>query len=105
MAWIYLIIAGLLEVGWALGLKIAQNSAMREAGWGLAVLCIFGSGFFLWLAQKHIPMGTAYAVWTGMGVLGTFWIGVLFFEDQLNFMRIISILLILLGIIGLKLAD
>ncbi len=105
MAWIYLIIAGLLEVGWALGLKIAQNPTWQNAGWSAAVVCIIGSGFFLWLAQKHIPMGTAYAVWTGMGVLGTFWIGVLFFEDQLNFMRIISILLILLGIIGLKLAD
>jgi len=102
MAWIYLIIAGLLEMGWALGLKIAQNPALREAGWGLAVLCIFGSGFFLWLAQKHIPMGTAYAVWTGIGVLGTFWIGVFFFGDQLNIGRVFSVMLILAGVIGLK---
>jgi len=105
MAWIYLIIAGLLEVGWALGLKIAQNPALREAGWGLAALCIIGSGFFLWLAQKHISMGTAYAVWTGIGVLGTFWIGVFFFEDQLNTGRVFSVMLIVAGVIGLKFAD
>ena len=102
MAWIYLIIAGLLEVGWALGLKIAQNPALREAGWGLAVLCIFGSGFFLCLAQKHLSMGVAYAVWTGIGVIGTFGIGVIFFGDQFNIGKSISILLILIGIIGLK---
>lgn len=105
MAWIYLIIAGLLEIGWALGLKIAQNAALRDAGWILAVLCIIGSGFFLWLAQKNISMGTAYAVWTGIGVLGTFWVGVFFFEDQLNIGRVFSVMLIIAGVIGLKLAD
>lgn len=105
MAWIYLIIAGLLEIGWAIGLKIAQNDAWKIFGWGIAVACIIGSGIFLWLAQRNISMGTAYAVWTGIGVVGTFGVGVIFFGDQLNIGRFISILLILLGIIGLKLAD
>lgn len=105
MAWIYLIIAGLLEIGWAIGLKIAQNEAWNTSGWIIAVLCIIGSGVFLWLAQQHISMGTAYAVWTGIGVIGTFGVGVIFFGDQINLVRTLSILLILLGIIGLKLAD
>jgi quaternary ammonium compound-resistance protein SugE len=62
------------------------------------------SGLFLWLAQKSIPMGTAYAVWTGIGASGAFILGIWLFDDPASFLRIASVTLIVLGIIGLKLA-
>ena len=72
MAWIYLICAGLLEIGWPLGLKLAQQPGRALVGTLLAVAFMAGSGFCLFLAQKTIPMGTAYAVWTGIGAAGAF---------------------------------
>jgi quaternary ammonium compound-resistance protein SugE len=86
------------------GLKIAQSSDRRIAGVALAVICMAGSGVFLWLAQKTIPMGTAYAVWTGIGAAGTFILGVLLFNDSANVFRVLSALLIIMGVIGLKLS-
>jgi quaternary ammonium compound-resistance protein SugE len=103
MAWIYLIVAGILEIGWPLGLKITQFPDKRLAGFVMAVLCIAGSGFCLWLAQKTIPMGTAYAVWTGIGTVGTFVVGIYLFGDSTHPLRILSAALIVGGIIGLKL--
>jgi quaternary ammonium compound-resistance protein SugE len=105
MPWIYLIIAGLLEVGWPLGFKLSQTTAHRWSFIGLAVLCMGLSGFFLWLAQREIPIGTAYAIWTGIGAAGTFLIGVLVFNDALGMMRILSFLLILAGVIGLRISS
>jgi len=78
MSWLYLVLAGLLEIGWPVGLKLAQAPATRWQGIALAVVFMALSGFLLWLAQRHIPMGTAYAVWTGIGAAGTFLVGVLF---------------------------
>jgi quaternary ammonium compound-resistance protein SugE len=63
------------------------------------------SGFFLWIAQREIPIGTAYAIWTGMGAAGTFIIGILFFKDSSDWLRLLSFALIILGIIGLKLSN
>lgn len=63
------------------------------------------SGLFLWLAQRTIPMGTAYAVWTGIGAAGTFLIGIYFFDDSASVLRILSVFLIISGVIGLKLAS
>jgi quaternary ammonium compound-resistance protein SugE len=63
------------------------------------------SGFFLWMAQKEIPIGTAYAVWTGIGAAGTFLIGVAFFGDSSSMMRFLSFALVVAGIIGLKLNE
>ena len=63
------------------------------------------SGYFLWIAQKSIPIGTAYAVWTGIGAAGTFLIGIIFFKDSADWLRMISFALIVLGIIGLKLSQ
>ena len=60
------------------------------------------SGYLLWLAQRNIPIGTAYAVWTGIGAVGTFSIGVIFFSDPISMIRMLSVLLIILGIVGLK---
>jgi quaternary ammonium compound-resistance protein SugE len=104
MAWIYLVVAGLLEIGWPVGLKIAQNSEMRIRGVIMAVLLMSASGAFLWLAQRGIPMGTAYAVWTGIGAVGTLILGILVYGEPSTLMRLGSASLIVLGIIGLKLA-
>lgn len=104
MDWLYLVIAGLCEIGWPLGLKISQAPANRLPGIALAVAAMAASGLFLWLAQKTIPMGTAYAVWTGIGAAGTFVIGVIVFRDSADLMRILSVVLIIAGVVGLKLA-
>lgn len=102
MAWLYLIAAGLMEVGWPVGLKIASNPDSRIAGIIIAVSFMTGSGALLWLAQKSIPMGTAYGVWTGIGAVGAFVIGVLFYQDPLTFWRAVGILLIISGVAVLK---
>jgi quaternary ammonium compound-resistance protein SugE len=104
MAWIYLVIAGLLEIGWPLGLKIAQNPDSRVRGIITAVIFMAGSGALLLLAQRDIPMGTAYAVWTGIGAVGTLIVGILFYAEPSGVMRLASASLIVMGIVGLKLA-
>lgn len=104
MSWVYLITAGLLEIGWPVGLKLAQVPATRTVGLLVAVVFMGMSGFLLWLAQRHIPIGTAYAVWTGIGAAGTFLVGVLFFGDPQSFLRYLGVLLIIGGVIALKLA-
>lgn len=104
LAWIHLLIAGLLEIGWPLGFKLSQTTPHRVVFILLAVLCMALSGLFLWLAQRTIPIGTAYAVWTGMGAAGTFLIGILVFNDSMAMMRILSFLLIVAGVIGLRIS-
>ncbi|HSV96263.1 MAG TPA: multidrug efflux SMR transporter [Spirochaetota bacterium] len=104
MDWLFLVIAGVFEIGWPLGLKISQAPANRVPGIVLAVVAMTASGVFLWLAQKTIPMGTAYAVWTGIGAAGTFIVGVIVFKDSADILRILSVLLIIAGVVGLKLA-
>lgn len=105
MGWIYLIFAGLFEMGWPLGLKLAQNSSLKPLWFALAAVAMAVSGYFLFLAQKSIPIGTAYAVWTGIGATGTFLIGILFFHDSANVWRMLSVFLIITGIVGLKLTS
>ncbi len=104
MAWIYLIFAGFLEIGWPIGLKIAHGET-RIMGVTIAIICMAASGFFLWLAQKTIPIGTAYAIWTSIGAAGTFMVGVIFFGDATSLMRYIGVLMIIAGVITLKLAS
>jgi quaternary ammonium compound-resistance protein SugE len=107
MEWVILILAGMCEIGWPLGLKISQISTLtlyKVLGIAFAVLSMALSGLFLWIAQKSIPMGTAYAVWTGIGAAGTFVAGIVLFKDQANLIRILSVLLIIAGIVGLKMA-
>ncbi len=103
MAWLYLLTAGLFEIGWPIGLKIAQNAEQRWLGIALSVASLALSGYLLWLAQRVIPMGTAYAVWTGIGAAGTFFVGVLFFGDASNLGRYLGVALIVSGVITLKL--
>jgi quaternary ammonium compound-resistance protein SugE len=104
MSWIYLVVAGIFEIGWPLGLKLSETMQSKWPGIGLSVLSMCLSGYFLWLAQKQIPIGTAYAVWTGIGAVGTLVVGILFFGDPAGTWRMLSALLIVAGIIGLKLA-
>lgn len=106
MAWVYLILAGFAEIGWPLGLKISQTTVGRMTfGIIIAVISMTASGGLLWLAQKDIPLGTAYAVWTGIGAAGTFAVGVIFFGDSASAGRITAVTLIIAGIIGLKLSS
>jgi len=105
MAWTYLIVAGLLEIGWPIGLKLGWTENGPRPLWlGFAVLCIILSGSFLLQAQRVIPMGTAYAVWTGIGAVGTFVVGVIAFGDAVSMLRIASAGLIIAGVVGLKFA-
>jgi quaternary ammonium compound-resistance protein SugE len=104
MEWIYLIVAGLFEIGWPVGFKLSQTTGFRVLFIILAAISMALSGFFLWLAQREIPIGTAYAVWTGIGASGTFLIGVLFFGDPTTLLRVLSFALILIGVAGLKMS-
>lgn len=103
MAWLYLIMAGLLEIGWPIGLKLGwTEEGVRLAWLGLSVFCILFSGILLLYAQREIPIGTAYAVWTGIGAVGTFAVGIVAFGDASTPLRIFSAGLIIAGVIGLK---
>ena len=102
MAWFYLLIAGVCEIGWPLGYKLTANPEWRVFGWGLAVVSVLFSAWFLWLAQREIPIGTAYAIWTGIGAAGTFLVGVWFFQEPASLMRYFGVLLIVTGAILLK---
>ncbi|MDG4595133.1 MAG: multidrug efflux SMR transporter [Candidatus Contendobacter sp.] len=104
MAWFYLLVAGLCEIAWPVGLKLSQTPGRLALGVFIAVVGIATSGVFLGLAQRDIPIGTAYAVWTGIGAVGTFMVGILFYGDSANAWRLVSVGLIIAGIIGLKLA-
>lgn len=104
MSWVYLLLAGLFEIGWPVGLKMAQNPASRWSGIGVAVIFMTMSGALLWLAQRQIPIGTAYAVWTGIGAAGTFFVGVLYFGDPASIARYMGVALIVAGVATLKLA-
>lgn len=104
MGWIYLLIATVFEVGWPLGLKMASVSSAKVL-WIIFAIIVMGlSGVFLYLAQKEIPVGTAYAIWTGIGASCTFLIGVIFFHDTLSVLRVLALFLIIAGVIMLKIA-
>ena len=104
VSWIYLITAGLLEIGWPVGLKMSQEAETRVMGILLATGFMAASGFCLWMAQKQIPIGTAYAVWTGIGAAGTFLVGVVFYGDPASLARYFGVALIVAGVVVLKLA-
>jgi quaternary ammonium compound-resistance protein SugE len=102
MAWFYLFIAGLLEVGWAIGLKYTEGfSRLWPSVWTVAAMIL--SLAFLGLALKALPVGTAYAVWTGIGAIGTVILGIYLFNEPATAARLACIGLILAGIVGLKL--
>lgn len=96
--------AGLFEVGWPVGLKLAQQSDTRIIGIISAVVCMVISGLLLWLAQRQIPLGTSYAIWTGIGAAGTFAVGVFFYGDSASLGRYLGVALIVAGVATLRLA-
>jgi quaternary ammonium compound-resistance protein SugE len=102
MAWTYLIVAGLFEVGFTTCLKLSNNFTNRWWTFGF-FLCISLSFYFLNKAIQTIPLGTGYAVWTGIGAVGTVLIGIFFFEEPAYFWRVFFIFLLIGSIIGLKL--
>ena len=104
MSWGYLILAGIFEIGWPVGLKMAQEPQSRWMGIFIAVVFMIISGFLLWLAQREIPIGTAYAIWTGIGAAGTFAVGVLYYGDPTSVAKYLGVALIISGVITLKLA-
>lgn len=106
MHWLYLLIAAVFEVGWPLGFKL--SGLHPERFWlyiALATISMALSGVFLYLAQRTIPVSTAYIVWTGIGAVGTFAIGVAFFGDSASLLRMFFALMILVGIVGIELTD
>jgi len=102
MSWLILILAGFFEVGWAVGLKYTEGfTRLFPSLWTICSMII--SLGLLGLAMKTLPLGTAYAVWVGVGAVGTVILGVVLFQEPVNAVRIFSVLLILAGLIGLKL--
>ncbi len=102
MKWIYLFIAGALEITWAVTMKMSEGFTV------LIPSVITGVGYilsavFLSVALKELPLGTAYAIWTGMGIIGTSVLGVILFHDKLSAPQVICVMLIVVGIAGLKL--
>jgi quaternary ammonium compound-resistance protein SugE len=102
MAWVWLTLAGLLEIVWAVGLKYTEGFT-RLLPSALTVLAMVGSVYLLALAVRAIPIGTAYAVWTGIGAVGVAIVGMVLLGEPKDALRVGSILLIVLGIAGLKL--
>ncbi len=103
MAWTYLFIAGLLEIVWAIGLKYTEGFSRLWPSIG-TVLAMILSITFLGLALKTLPVGTAYAIWTGIGAVGTVVLGIILFAEPATALRLGCVALIVTGIIGLKLA-
>ena len=101
--WIQLIVAGVFEWGWPIGLKLGlADTGLRWSWIAFAVVCMGCSGALLLLAQRDIPMGTAYAVWTGIGAVGTLILGILLFGEPATLGRFFFVGLIVIGILGLK---
>jgi len=101
MAWIYLFVAGLLEIVWAIFLKYSENFTKLTPS-VITLVAMTGSIILLANAMRTLPVGTAYAIWTGLGALGVAILGMLLFKESASLLRIISLCLIVLGIIGLK---
>jgi quaternary ammonium compound-resistance protein SugE len=102
MNWLILIIAGLFEVAWAIGLKYTEGFSKFWPS-VFTIVCMIISMTLLAYAVKHLPIGTAYAIWTGIGAVGTAILGIILFNESKEFIRVFFILLIVIGIVGLKL--
>ena len=106
MAWAYLIVAGMFEWGWPIGLKFGwTNEGIQPWPLAGAIVSMGASGALLLLAQQTIPVGTAYAVWTGIGAVGTFTLGIIFLGEAAEVARFLCVGLIVAGIVGLKLVS
>ncbi|MDZ4192167.1 quaternary ammonium compound efflux SMR transporter SugE [Ectopseudomonas chengduensis] len=103
MSWIILLLAGLFEVGWAIGLKYTEGFT-RPLPMLLTVCAMLVSLALLGLAMKELPLGTAYAIWTGVGAVGTVIAGIILFGESMALLRLASVALIVCGLIGLKMS-
>lgn len=102
LPWIYLAVAGAFEIVWAVGLKYTEGYT-RPVASAITIAAMIASVWFLGLAVKTIPIGTGYAIWTGIGAAGTAALGIILFSESTNPLRLASIALIIAGIVGLKL--
>ena len=104
MSWLILVIAGLFEIGWAIGLKYTQGFTRLWPALGTVGAMVISVGL-LGVAMRELPVGTAYAVWTGIGAVGTVILGIVLFGDPANAPRLVCVGLIVAGILGLKLTS
>lgn len=104
MAWIYVVIAGLFEIGWAIGLKQSEGFS-KPLPTVLTIAAMITSIVLLALGLRTLPVGTAYAVWTGIGAAGTVIVGMLLFNEPVEVLRLVCIGLIIAGVIGLRLVS
>jgi len=104
MSWIYLAIAGLFEIGFTTCLKLSHNFSRMWPVIGFLVMGVF-SFWLLSISMKEIPLGTAYAIWTGIGAFGTALVGIFFFEDPSSFWRLFFLFTLVASIVGLKLVS
>ena len=106
MAWIMVVAAGLLEMIWSYSAKQSDGFSLAKWGWGaMTVVSSLASFLLLVFAMRGLPLGTAYAVWTGIGAVGTFLVGIFLLGDSTGFWRIASAALIVAGVIGLRLTS
>ena len=103
-AWIYLFIAGLLEVAWAFSMKLSEGFT-RPLASGLTIVLALASFWLLALAMKSLPLGTAYAIWTGIGAVGAFMVGIVFLGEAASLMRITAAVLIVSGLVLMKIGS
>lgn len=106
MAWLYLVLAGICEIGWPVGLKLGWTNEGARPWWIVfAVVSMAASGALLLWAQRVIPMGTAYAIWTGIGAVGAFAVGIVVLGEQARELRIVAAPLIVSGLVLMKVAS
>ena len=101
MSWLYLVIAGLLEVVWAVGLKYTQGFTKPAASM-ITIAAMVSSVVLLGMAMKQLPVGTAYGIWVGIGAVGAAILGIVLFAESVNALKFVSLALIVAGIVGLK---
>jgi quaternary ammonium compound-resistance protein SugE len=104
MSWLYLVIAGVFEIAWAIGLKYTEGFTRVWPSTG-TLMAMIASLYFLAQALKTIPVGTGYAVWTGIGAAGTAILGIVLFAESTALLRLVSLVLIVAGIVGLKVSN
>ncbi len=104
MSWILLLVAGLLEVAWAAGMKSSEGFTRLWPS-VFTIVTAIGSFVLLAMAMRQLPLGTAYAIWTGIGAVGAFIVGIVMLGEAVTFARVASASLILIGLIGLKLSS
>ena len=104
MQWFYLILAGFFEVGWAVGLKFSDGFTKIIPS-VFTVVTMAASLYFLSLSLKTLPLSSSYAIWTGIGTIGTVILGIIIFKEPISIVRIVCVLLIVAGIVGLKLVS